>query len=292
MSKLQPALRIKGDNVRRFRKLRGMSQAELAEGICTQATISLIEKRNKVPSMNILIRLVNRLGVTLDDVVVENQDRAQQALSAVESKVRHGDYEEAAPLLSKVKANRLTREEDMKRYYYFAGMIELFVNEDIDEAIYDFGRVLNGSPISYHDVAGIMATLGLGLAYAEKGTIDRAKVYIDQTVGLLKDVPLNERRYLDVELTMYWHIGRIYFAVGEYAAALDHLQSGIELAVQNESLFLLPNLYALKADSLAKLGDEQAQAARVTALALAKLTHRTKLIAAIQGSDGTASASA
>ncbi len=42
MSKTQPALRIMGDRVRYFRKLKGLSQAELAKDICTQATISLI----------------------------------------------------------------------------------------------------------------------------------------------------------------------------------------------------------------------------------------------------------
>ncbi|MFD1393879.1 helix-turn-helix domain-containing protein [Lacticaseibacillus jixianensis] len=282
MNKLQPALRIKGENVRHFRKLRGLSQAELAEGICTQATISLIEKHNKVPSMNILIRIVNRLGVTLDDVVVENQDHIQQALSAVEGKIRHGDYQEAAPLLAKIKQGKLTREEDEKRYYYYAGMVELFEHKDVDEAIYDFGRVLNGSPISYRDVAGIMATLGLGLAYAEKGTTDRARVYIDETVKLLKEVPLNESRYQDVELTMYWHIGRIYFEIGEYRQALGHLQTGIELAVRNDSLFRLPELYTLKAQTLAKLGDDQAGAQRAIALALAQVTHRPKLIAELE----------
>lgn len=290
MSKLQPALRIKGENVRHIRKLRGLSQAELAEGICTQATISLIEKRNKVPSMNILIRLVNRLGITLDDVVVENQDRIQQALSAVSETIRRGDYQGAAALLKKVNEKRVTRAEDQRNYFYFAGMIELFVSHNLDEAVYYFGRVLNGTGAAAGDVPGIMATLGLALAYAEQGSAERARVYLDQAVARLKDGPLNEKRYLDVELTVYWHISRIYYELGEDAAALKNTQLGIGLAVRNDSLFLLAEFYMLQARVQTRLADAQAAQSQAIALALARVTHRSELIASLGDLDPAVSA--
>lgn len=89
MRKEQQTLRILGDKVRYYRKLKGLSQAELAANICTQATISLIEKRNKVPSMNILMRLIGRLGIQLDDIVVEHHDRVQQLLTGIDFQIQH-----------------------------------------------------------------------------------------------------------------------------------------------------------------------------------------------------------
>ena len=50
-------MRILGEKVRQFRKRKGMSQKELADGICTQATISLIEKKSKIPSMKIMMKI-------------------------------------------------------------------------------------------------------------------------------------------------------------------------------------------------------------------------------------------
>lgn len=281
MSKLQPALRIKGENVRRFRKLRGLSQAEMAEGICTQATISLIEKHNKVPSMNILVRLVDRLGVTLEDVVVENYDRIQQTLNAVEQQIRRGDDQAAAALLKKVNAKKLTRQQDQKKYYYLAGMCELNVTKDVDEAIYYFGRVLNGVSDSY-DVTGTMATLGMALAYAEQGTTERARAYVEQAVSRLKAAPLNEQRDLDIALSSYWHIGRLYFDLGEDAAALRNVETGIALAVRNQSLFRLAELYTLLALTQARLHDQQAAQSKAIALALARVTKQAELIASLE----------
>ncbi len=288
MQKEQPALRILGERVRHYRKLKGMSQAELAKGICTQATISLIEKRNKVPSMNILVRLIERLGVSMSDVVVEHRDRTQQLLGEVEKEVRHNDYTLAATVLNKLNPDKLRNEVDKKRYYYFRGMTELFARHAPDEAIYYFGRVLNPLTNRDRDLLVIMATLGLGLAYAEKGAQERARVYIDQALGLLKDMPLKEAKYLDVELTIYWHTARIYYELGEYQQVLKHVAAGIDVAVDHDSLFLLDELYTLRARALQALGDEQAEAMYLIAKALAKVNRAAGLEAFIESATASA----
>lgn len=277
MPKTQPALRILGERVRHYRKLKGLSQAELAKGICTQATISLIEKRNKVPSMNILVRLVARLGVAMGDIVVENRDKTQQILSAVEKLIRHSEFETAKQTLSKLNVDKLKSSDEIKHFYYFSGMIELFAEKQPDEAIYYFGRVLNPLATRERDLLAIMATLGLGLAYAEKGEQERARVYIDQALSLLKGMPLKEAKYLDVELTIYWHTARIYYELGEYQQVLKHVGAGIEVAVSHDSLFLLDKFYALRAQAMEQLGDQEAKATYAIAQALARVNQARNL---------------
>lgn len=43
-------MKLRGDIFKQIRRKRGLSQTALAEGICTQATISLMEKQNRVKS--------------------------------------------------------------------------------------------------------------------------------------------------------------------------------------------------------------------------------------------------
>ncbi|MDN3536837.1 helix-turn-helix transcriptional regulator [Limosilactobacillus fermentum] len=50
------------------RKQLGYSQVALSKGICTQSTLSKFEKDSQVPSLAILTRLCNRLGLTIDDL--------------------------------------------------------------------------------------------------------------------------------------------------------------------------------------------------------------------------------
>lgn len=54
-------MRILGDKLKQIRKARGMSQAELAKGICTQATISLIEKKNRCQAQRFSWKFVSGL---------------------------------------------------------------------------------------------------------------------------------------------------------------------------------------------------------------------------------------
>ena len=277
MRKEQQTLRILGDKVRYYRKLKGLSQAELAANICTQATISLIEKRNKVPSMNILMRLIGRLGIQLDDIVVEHHDRVQQLLTGIDFQIQHHQYTLAAENLSKIRLDKIKNDDDQKRYYYYQGIIELFKNNAPDEAIYFFGRVLSPLVNSERDLFGILATLGLGLAYAAKHTFDRSRVYIDQALRMLKHVPLSDSKYLDVELTIYWHIARIYYELSDFKAVLKYTDLGVREAVKHDKLFLLDELFALQARALKLLGDPDASKSYQIAIAFARVTGSTPL---------------
>ncbi|KRK12565.1 XRE family transcriptional regulator [Lacticaseibacillus zeae DSM 20178 = KCTC 3804] len=281
MRKEQQTLRILGDKVRYYRKLKGLSQAELAANICTQATISLIEKRNKVPSMNILMRLISRLEIQLDDIVVEHHDRIQQLLNAIDYQIQHHQYAVAADNLSKIRLDKIKSEDDQKRYYYYQGIIELFKNNAPDEAIYFFGRVLSPLVNSERDLYAILATLGLGLAYADKHTFDRSRVYIDQALRMLKHVPLSDSKYLDVELTIYWHIARVYYELSDFKAVLKYTDHGIREAVKHDKLFLLDELYTLQARALKLLGNPEAPKSYQIAIAFAQVTGSTALAASL-----------
>ena len=64
-------MRGKAMNIQRFiekRKARGLSQSELAKGICTQVTVSRFEKNGQVPTLKILIQLCNRLELPLGEL--------------------------------------------------------------------------------------------------------------------------------------------------------------------------------------------------------------------------------
>ncbi|WP_218571566.1 helix-turn-helix transcriptional regulator, partial [Klebsiella michiganensis] len=55
-------------NIQRFiekRKARGLSQSELAKGICTQVTVSRFETNGHVPNLKILLQLCHRLELPL-----------------------------------------------------------------------------------------------------------------------------------------------------------------------------------------------------------------------------------
>lgn len=58
-----------GKAIRAARKKMHLSQVELAEGITTQATISLVENQNRVPNADVLLAILDRLNLDMSQFV-------------------------------------------------------------------------------------------------------------------------------------------------------------------------------------------------------------------------------
>lgn len=66
-----------GEIIRHYRKEKGLSQGELAEGICDRKYLSHIENNKHIPTLDIINQLSNRLGVNLYDsyaLMLDNHD--------------------------------------------------------------------------------------------------------------------------------------------------------------------------------------------------------------------------
>lgn len=66
-----------GEIIRHYRKEKGLSQEELAEGICDRKYLSHIENNKHIPTLDIINQLSNRLGVNLYDsyaLMLRNHD--------------------------------------------------------------------------------------------------------------------------------------------------------------------------------------------------------------------------
>lgn len=62
-----------------------LSQVELAEGITTQATISLVENQNRVPNADVLLAILDRLNLDMSQFVSGDflTNKAKELLSQV-----------------------------------------------------------------------------------------------------------------------------------------------------------------------------------------------------------------
>ena len=69
MSTLKAHKRI-GDNIRRFRKKRGMTQERLAEKADLHPVyVSQVERADRAVTIDVLLRITKALGIKLRDVV-------------------------------------------------------------------------------------------------------------------------------------------------------------------------------------------------------------------------------
>lgn len=90
-----------GERVKHHRLNRGLSQGELAEGICSRQTISLLENGQHFPAVDFMKKIADRLSVPLFEIMVDESKEleAKVQLDIIKVYVETADYTNAVPLI-------------------------------------------------------------------------------------------------------------------------------------------------------------------------------------------------
>ena len=73
-------MRVAGEKIKTARKKKKLSQAELAKGICTQATISNIENKNVCDSLDIFSSVCLRLDLQVEECIEGSSEKKLESL--------------------------------------------------------------------------------------------------------------------------------------------------------------------------------------------------------------------
>ncbi|AKP66389.1 helix-turn-helix domain-containing protein [Companilactobacillus ginsenosidimutans] len=249
-------MKILGEKIRHYRKLRGISQSELADGICTQATVSLIEKKDKIPSMEILVRICERLGITMNLVIVNDDSQIYSIISEIKKLFYQDDYDGIVTKLDKLKDININNKQEIKLIHFFSGLVEYEVEKNYDKAIFDFNRAMNVNIVSV-DMYDILINIYTAKAYVNKGSDDEAKVYYDQSKDLIKSSveKINDENYRD-SILIYANMSELALELGDNESVIEYANEGIYIARKEQSLFKLDSMYCYMAEAGTKDGQK------------------------------------
>jgi transcriptional regulator with XRE-family HTH domain len=249
-------MKILGEKIRHYRKLRGISQSELADGICTQATVSLIEKKDKIPSMEILVRICERLGITMNLVIVNDDSQIYSIISEIKKLFYQDDYDGIVAKLDKLKDININNKQEIKLIHFFSGLVEYEVEKNYDKAIFDFNRAMNVNIVSV-DMYDILINIYTAKAYVNKGSDDEAKVYYDQSKDLIKSSveKINDENYRD-SILIYANMSELALELGDNESVIEYANEGIYIARKEQSLFKLDSMYCYMAEAGTKDGQK------------------------------------
>ncbi|WP_347980639.1 helix-turn-helix transcriptional regulator [Limosilactobacillus allomucosae] len=233
-------MKLRGDIFKQIRRKRGLSQTALAEGICTQATISLMEKQNRIPKMNILTALCSRLDISANEII-ENDDVSMTAtFDQIGRLLAERQFEDAQAALQMIKVKNLQNEFDKQRYYYLLGMLQV-QNHQFDEAIFNFELVLTQFSTVSANIYLAMTTIGMAMAYEKIGSQSRALRLVERAMRLIDEKKLTGGQLQWI--VVYEYISGLYLALDQPQLSLNVAQRGIEICRQMRSMFLLDRYY-------------------------------------------------
>lgn len=246
-------MRLRGDVLKKIRRKRGLSQTALAEGICTQATISLMEKQNRLPKMNILTAICERLNIPTERIVENSGSGINDQFNTIVNDLVAGKLEEAVDGLNKIPIKKIESDFDKQRYYYLLGTVQVKSNK-IDEAIFNFELVLTQFATTSANIYLAMTTAGMALAYYKRNDPERAQRLTDRAVRLIDNKKLIGS--LHQWASIYCQIGELYGNLGNYKESKKIVERGIELCRDHDSLFILDELYLILGKDELALGEK------------------------------------
>ncbi|MGN1279786.1 MAG: helix-turn-helix domain-containing protein [Limosilactobacillus sp.] len=233
-------MKLRGDVLKQIRRKRGLSQTALAEGICTQATISLMEKQNRLPKMDILTAICERLNISSDRIVENEVSGVNDTFNQVIDQLTAHEYDKAEQLLGSVKVKQLDSDFDKQRYYYLLGMVQV-ENDQIDDAIFNFELVLTQFATTSANIYLAMTTAGMALAYLKRNDRERAIRLTNRSVKLIDNKKLIGSLHQWASIND--QIANLYLELGDPDSAIEMVNRGIQMCRDHDSLFMLDELY-------------------------------------------------
>lgn len=248
-------MKLRGDVLKQIRRKGGLSQTALADGICTQATISLMEKQNRLPKMDILTAICKRLSIQPERIIENEGNQINEQFNNIVQELVSHHFDQAEQLLNHMSVKQLNSDFDKQRYYYLLGMVQVH-SQQLDDAIFNFELVLTQFATTSANIYLAMTTAGMALAYYERHDHQRAKRLTDRAVRLIDNKKLIGS--LHQWASIYCQLANLYQELGEYSQAEEMATRGVELCRQHDSLFILDELYyaqGLAAQNLGKKDD-------------------------------------
>lgn len=278
-----------GEVIKEKRLEKGLKQSELADGICTQATISNLENKSGMPNLPILVAIGNRLGIAfseLSDYTLTTTNYTVAIFNQVKQLCATYRHKEAHDVLVKeIDIKLLEKSEERKKYYYYLGLTELIANKNFKDAYYYFNLVLVDKSDLNVSLINVLATNGIGIAYVLESELEKALTYYEKALNQLEKLIENFGEILDSAdiTTVYFNSAKFYSQIENYVKAVDLCNLGITIQHMNHTNSELDRLFYEKAFNLVKIGEmKEAEKFYFHAASVASLNGNDVVVKAIK----------
>ena len=233
-----------------------MSQKELSEGICTQATLSRFENNGQVPSLKILIKLCNRINLPLVDLfssinVVNSQ--LDEQLEKAEFSLITSEFEQLAQILEKIDPKTIKDADLRARYYYLKGFEMVFNQAPFTDVLFHFDQLLMSKTTD--TVFQLLAYTGIGIAYAREAELEKAEVYFDKVFSEIYTYPIQTTEDIWRVLNIVFHCGVFYAQTNDLETSNALLNYAIAICSENHLTYYLARAAAQLAKNAQAAGE-------------------------------------
>lgn len=238
------------------RKSLKISQVKLCKGICTQSTLSKFENNGRIPSLAILSKLCERLGLSVDDLYrnsIESTTHMKMVLDRVESELMMESYSQVSQSLTEIKIDEINNDALKMQYFYQKGLYLALTKGKPEDVFFDFAQILDDLDERHQSIFSYLSYIGLGKLYQNLKRDTQAKFFfgkVEDYIDVHKDETFQKSGvnvYLRI-LTLVFYTAEFLIKQHEFKKSRDLIKRGIKLCSEQHITYYLPRLKLLAAE--------------------------------------------
>ncbi|CAJ1191145.1 hypothetical protein CPR19088_GLDEOEPO_02178 [Companilactobacillus paralimentarius] len=225
------------------RRSLNLTQGDLANGVCNQNTISKMEKHNMTPQIEVLIKICQRLDLSLNDVFSDfSSDFKQErifVLDSIEQSVLLNNILEISDKMAIVKDN--LNSKDMAQFYFIEGLLN-FWQGSLEGSSFNLDKVIQETRLDDDNVYTLLSQLVKAMIFLKQGHADMSEYYCTIILDALKE-NLNVANAQGMEILFLCKtLGMIYTELNETDAAIEISKRGIAYANEKHLSYFIDEL--------------------------------------------------
>jgi transcriptional regulator with XRE-family HTH domain len=232
-----------GKKIKELRKAVGLTQGELAEGICTQALVSRIEKGDIYPSATALYQISRKLGVDVNYFFEIGSTPRLDYIKEVERQLRKLRikllYDDIIEIVKVEEKNPLFRNdpENLQLLYWHKGIYINEVENDWERAL----SIMKDAVSLTYDKKKVMSeremtiSISMGIIEFSRGRYDDAMNYYYEVMEALE---LTEQLHdKAIKTRVLYNMARVLTRQEEYQKSTKYCEEAIRWIIEEESLY-------------------------------------------------------
>jgi transcriptional regulator with XRE-family HTH domain len=237
-----------GKKIKELRKNIGLSQEELAEGVCTQAQISKIEKGIVFPYASTLYLISQKLGVDVnyffDIGMTPRLDYVQEVSHQLKKARRTFDYEGIRQIVKAEEHNPLFLQNkvNLQILMWHKGISEFEIERDVDKAINTLWEAINlthkNNKVYSERELEIMISIGIFYFNEDLEKADEVYKEIMRGIQLLPHIS-----DYSIKTRVYYNYARLQTRLKKIEESTRYCQEGITWCIEKDTMFLLGELH-------------------------------------------------
>ncbi|WP_035001849.1 helix-turn-helix domain-containing protein [Bhargavaea cecembensis] len=245
-----------GMEIRKWRKIRKMTQKQLADGICNQSEISRLEKGDSYPSIDTLQAISMKLKLPLSyffEVLIHDDfEEKQQMLNDVKNYSSKKDYEGLYDYTQTLLNSGKFLHPELKTYLesYFYVSLYYLKKQDYRYCVTELYRLTDVNVTGMDILLKTRIKNAIAVILAENKKFDESMKIFEEI--LQEQVAADE--YEIMKITILYNVGKLLYSQEKYEKAFEITEEGIRLSITQREMSALGQLYYQKGSILEKLG--------------------------------------